>query len=123
MFVNGGTLFGMDTTELLSAIDSEIARLQEARALLAGQDGHGAPRGKKPAKKHIMSAEARKRIGAATKARWAAGKMGKQSHSRSKKLKVAPAKKKRTMSAAGRAKIAATQKARWAKLKAAKKAA
>ena len=113
----------MSLTDLLSSVDSEIAILHQARALLAGQDGHGAPRGKKPAKKRIMSAEARKRIGAATKARWAAGKMGKQSQSRSKKLKVAPAKKKHTMSAAGRAKIAAAQKARWAKLKAAKKAA
>jgi hypothetical protein len=112
----------MNTTELLSSIDSEIARLQEARALLAGQNGH-APRGRKPAKKHKMSADARARIGAATKARWAAGKMGKQSQSRSKKLNVTPAKKKHTMSAEGRAKIAAAQKARWAKLKAAKKAA
>jgi hypothetical protein len=112
----------MNTAELLSAIDSEIATLQQVRTLLAGKDGPF-PMRKRQAKKHIMSADARKRIGAATKARWAAGKMGKQSHSRSKKLKVAPAKKKRTMSAAGRAKIAATQKARWAKLKAAKKAA
>jgi hypothetical protein len=111
----------MDTTELLSSIDSEIARLRQARALLAGQDGH-TPRTIKPAKKRrTMSAEARARIGAATKARWAAGKMGKQSQSRTKKLKAAPVKKKHTMSAAGRAKIAAAQKARWAKLKAAKK--
>jgi hypothetical protein len=113
----------MNLTDLLSAIDSEIARLQQARALLASQNGHGASRGRKAAKKRTMSAEARARIGAATKARWAAGKMGKQSQSRSKKFKIAPAKKKHTMSAAGRAKIAAAQKARWAKLKAAKKAA
>ncbi len=33
-----------------------------------------------------MSAAARARIGAATKARWAAGKMGKQSRGRLKKL-------------------------------------
>jgi hypothetical protein len=110
----------MSLTDLLSSVDSEIAILHQARALLAGQDGHGAPRSKKPAKKHIMSADARKRIGAATKARWAAGKMGKQSHSRSKKTKVAPIKKKHTMSAEGRARIVAAQKARWAKLKAEK---
>jgi hypothetical protein len=67
----------MNTTELLSAIDSEIARLQEARALLAGQDGH-APRGRKPAKKHNMSADARARIGAAQKARWAKLKAAKK---------------------------------------------
>jgi hypothetical protein len=76
----------MNTTELLSAIDSEISNLQQARALLAGQSGH-ALRTTKPAKKHhTMSAEARKRIGAATRARWAAGKMGKQSQSRLKKV-------------------------------------
>jgi len=66
-------------------------------------------------KRPMMSAEARARIGAATKARWAAGKMGIQSK---KKVAAKPAKKKRTLSAPGRAKIAAAQKARWAKKKA-----
>jgi hypothetical protein len=114
----------MNTSDLLTSINSEIARLQEARALLAGQDGR-TPRTTKPAKKpSTMSAAARARIGAATKARWAAGKMGKQSRSRSKKLNVTPVKKKHTMSAEGRARIAAAQKARWAaQKKAAKKAA
>jgi hypothetical protein len=40
-----------------------------------------------------MSAEARARIGAATKARWAAGKMGKQSRNRVKKLTAKKAAK------------------------------
>jgi hypothetical protein len=96
----------MDTAELLSAIDSEIARLQDARAILAGQNGRFVLRVTGRVKKHKMSAAARARIGAATKARWAAGKMGKQSQSRSKKLKVAPVKKKHTMSAEGRALLA-----------------
>ena len=78
----------MDTTQLLSSIDSEIATLQQARALLAGQDGRVRP-GRKPGKKRTMSAAARARIGAATKARWAAGKMGKQSIGRLKKLAAA----------------------------------
>jgi len=77
----------MNTTELLSSIDFEISRLRQARALLAGQNGQvlagnrmsGARRRRK------MSAEARARIGAATKERWAAGKMGKQSRNRLKK--------------------------------------
>lgn len=60
----------MNTTELLSSIDSEIVRLKEARALLAGQNGHVRP-GRKPGKKRIMSAEARKRIGDAQRKRWA----------------------------------------------------
>jgi topoisomerase IA-like protein len=63
----------MDRTELLSSIDAEIARLQEARALLAGRDGH-VRRGRKPGKKRTMSAEARARIAAAQRKRWAAQK-------------------------------------------------
>jgi hypothetical protein len=79
----------MNTTELLSAIDSEIATLKQVRAVLAGQDGHRSTHGPKPAKKAVkkrtMSAAVRARIGAATKARWAAGKMGKQSRGRLRK--------------------------------------
>lgn len=74
----------MNITELLSSIDSEIATLQEARALLAGQNGHVRP-GRTPGKRRTMSAAARARIGAATKARWAAGKMGRQIKNRLKK--------------------------------------
>jgi len=71
----------MSLTDLLSSIDSEIAALQQVRALLAGQNGHvqsGKKPGRKPGKRSTMSAAARARIGAATKARWAAGKMGKR---------------------------------------------
>jgi hypothetical protein len=63
----------MDTTELLSSIDAEITRLQEARALLAGRDGH-VRRGGKPGKKRTLSTEARARIAAAQRKRWAAQK-------------------------------------------------
>jgi hypothetical protein len=67
----------MNISELLSTIDSEIARLGEARALLAGQDGD-VRRGRKPGKKRIVSAEARKRIGDAQRKRWAAWKNAKK---------------------------------------------
>jgi hypothetical protein len=67
----------MNTAELLSSIDSEIATLKQARALLAGQDGHVRPTAK-PAKKHMMSAEGRARIAAAQKARWAKVKASKK---------------------------------------------
>jgi hypothetical protein len=60
----------MNTTELLSSIDSEIAKLQQVRSLLAGQSGH-VRRGPKPGKKHTMSAEGRARIAAAQRKRWA----------------------------------------------------
>lgn len=74
----------MQVNEILSEIDSEIARLQQARNLLAGTTGtrggtRGRPRGtsvaSKPAKKRggkrKLSAEGRKRISDALKARWA----------------------------------------------------
>jgi hypothetical protein len=72
----------MDTTEIIQTIDAEIARLEQAKALL---DGHTAPakRGRpvssKPAatlkpRRRKMSAEGRARIAAAQRARWAKAK-------------------------------------------------
>jgi topoisomerase IA-like protein len=60
----------MDTSQLLSSIDSEISRLQQVRTLLAGQNGHVRPV-RKPGKKRTMSAEGRARMAAAQRARWA----------------------------------------------------
>jgi hypothetical protein len=73
--------------EILAGIDQEIARLQHARSLLAGdQPRRGRPRGStsakkatkavktaKPAgrKKRKLSAEGRKRIADAMRKRWA----------------------------------------------------
>ena len=79
----------MSITSLISGIDSEISRLQEARALLAGTSSpiakkRGRPAGAvkavaKPAKaakkaKRTLTPEGRARISAAAKARWAAKK-------------------------------------------------
>jgi len=62
----------MNTSDLLSHIDSEIARLQEARAILAGNvPGARVPKGRPAKVKHTMSAEGRARIAAAQRARWA----------------------------------------------------
>jgi len=60
----------MSTSELLSEIDAEISRLQEARALL-GANGYAAKRGRPAGKKRTLSADARARIAAAQRARWA----------------------------------------------------
>jgi len=66
-------------TEILAAIDAEIARLQEARNALAGMSG-GKRRGRPSAsalasktirKKRVLSAEAREKIAAAQRKRWA----------------------------------------------------
>jgi hypothetical protein len=55
----------MRLNDLLSAIDSEIAHLQQARALLTNSSV------KKHTKKRILSPEARKRIADAQRKRWA----------------------------------------------------
>jgi hypothetical protein len=63
-----GTLVGVNIAELLSSVDSEISRLQQARALLSG-DGRTAPT--RVRKHHTMSAEGRARVAAAQRKRWA----------------------------------------------------
>jgi hypothetical protein len=67
----------MDTSQILTAIDEEIARLQQAKSLLTGTTTKRSP-GRPPAtaasaptKKRTMSAAGRARIAAAQKARWA----------------------------------------------------
>lgn len=73
----------MEVQEIVAELNREIARLQEARALLAG-GGAGAVRRGRPAKKSVADAaapktrkrrltpEGRKRISEALKRRWAA---------------------------------------------------
>jgi hypothetical protein len=63
----------MNLNEILSSIDSEITRLEQVRALLAGQVGYRAGKGR-AIKKRTLSAEARERIAAAQRKRWAAQK-------------------------------------------------
>jgi hypothetical protein len=60
----------MTLENILASIDSEIAQLKQARALLSGD---GAKKAATPAaqKKRKMSAAARKRIGDAQRKRWA----------------------------------------------------
>ena len=72
----------VNTHELLSALDTEIVRLQHARTLIAGS-AEPKRRGRPPAspkavpKKRTMSAEGRKRIADAQRKRWAAQKKQK----------------------------------------------
>ena len=72
----------------------QVQRIDAALAALGSVNSNGASR--------TMSADARRRISLAQKARWA---------------KQRTAKPKRTLSAAGRKRIAAAQRARWAKVK------
>jgi len=71
----------MAIENILAQIDSEIARLKQARALLANIGTAASPSGRrakkasakaKPRKKRILSADARKRIADAQRKRWAA---------------------------------------------------
>jgi hypothetical protein len=67
-----------------------------------------------PAGSGTTPSEARARIAAAQRARWAKVR---------EKAKVVPIRRKRTLSVAARRKIAASQGARWARVKAGKKGA
>jgi low affinity Fe/Cu permease len=71
----------MAIENILAQLDSEIARLKQARALLAtigtavttaGRKARKASAKAKPRKKRVLSAEARKRIADAQRKRWAA---------------------------------------------------
>jgi DNA-binding protein HU-beta len=84
----------MNIDDLLSSIDSEIARLQQARALLSGIDKQDAKPTKR--KRPKLSAAARKRIGDAQRKRWAAVRKAAKNipvKAAKKTVKRAPAKK------------------------------
>jgi hypothetical protein len=86
-------------------VRAEISRLEQVLALL----------GESPVTRGI-SAEGRKRIAAATRARWAKIRAEKAAGTGNSGVKP-----RRKLSAAGRKRIAAAQKARWAKIRAGKK--
>ena len=94
----------MNTNEILTAIDAEITKLQQARALLSGYSEPAAIK---------QGPGRRKKIAVPLKS--VAPKRGP---GRPKKVAI-PAKAvvKRTMSAEGKARIAAAQKKRWAAAK------
>jgi hypothetical protein len=70
----------LNTNEIIASIDAQIAKLQEAKALLSGtslKKALGRPKKvaavTKPAKR-VMSAEGKAKIGEAQKLRWAKSK-------------------------------------------------
>ena len=89
----------MNLSDIVAALDAEIARLQQAKVLLIG----------------INPTSARKRGRPA-----AVALPGKATSFNPADFAERP-KKRRTMSAAGREKVAAAQRARWAKFKKANK--
>jgi|ERR1700722_11305435 len=119
----------MNIQDIVVEIDAEISKLQQIKALLAGISTTGMWEPGRPANtsfggrartRRKLSAEAREKIAAAQRARWA--KTKKAAKKATTAGLRAKSKKRRTLSAGARAKIAAAQKARWAKVrKAAKK--
>ena len=65
----------MSREELIAAVDEEISRLEKVRSLLESAGGSRITTttsfGNHPRKKRVLSAEARARIAAAQKRRWA----------------------------------------------------
>jgi hypothetical protein len=102
----------IDKLEEALSIRKQIAALQaKLGGLFGGSDGD-VPKVKRGPKagKRSMSPEARERIAAAQRARWATKKGATSA------VAEAPSsgKKKRNLTPAGRAKLAAAMKARWA---------
>jgi hypothetical protein len=69
----------MDTRSFIAAIDAEISRLQQVKKLLSGTGAvqtpmtklQSAAKASKPTKRRKLSVEARAKIAAAQRARWA----------------------------------------------------
>jgi len=97
-------------------VQSELGRLGAAINALRGsstRNGSGTTSIASPRPRRHLSAEGRRAISLAQKARWAKRAAGQ----------TGTTKRKRTMSAAARQKIATAQKARWAAWKAKQKKA
>lgn len=63
----------MDTSTIVAELNEEIARLTRVKEILQGHDIH-LPTKARVIRKRVLSAEARARISAAQKRRWAAQK-------------------------------------------------
>jgi hypothetical protein len=120
-------LFNLSPSQLRRAAELK-ERIDELNGELAGILGSvgvsaiGASNGRAGGKRR-MSAEGRRRIGEAARARWAKIHAAQGQRPNVSVSTSAPSGgKRRTMSAAARKKIADAQKARWAKIRAAKKA-
>ena len=94
----------MDTESIIQEIDSEISRLEQAKAILSGTVDKRSPGRPKRAKsviktvaaeptKRVMSAEGKARIAAAQKLRWAKSKRADRKAAKKAAVKVVPAKK------------------------------
>jgi len=93
----------MDTESIIQEIDSEISRLEQAKAILSGTTVKRSPGRPKRAQsviktaaeptKRVMSAEGKARIAAAQKLRWAKSKRADRKAAKKVAAKSVPAKK------------------------------
>jgi hypothetical protein len=94
----------MDTASILQEIDSEISRLEQAKAILSGTAVKKFPGRPKQTQsliktvaaeptKRVMSAEGKARIAAAQKLRWAKSKRADRKAAKKAAVKSVPAKK------------------------------
>jgi hypothetical protein len=85
----------MDTATIIADIEAELERLSRVRNILSGHDGgFVAPRkaAKPQPRRRTMSAEARERIAAAQRKRWAKQKKAAKAAAASEPRKLAPKK-------------------------------
>jgi hypothetical protein len=101
-------------SEQIEKLQAELAAIFGGRSVGSVASVAALPTVRKKGKR-MMSAEARERIAAAQRLRWAKAK-GEKPAAAAKPAKTG--KKKRNLSPEGRARIAAAQKARWAARKA-----
>lgn len=107
----------MNLTDVVSELDKQIGRLQEARRILTGGVEGGGLQSAVETKRRgprRMSAAARRRISEAQRARWAKVKGTQKTPT---PIDAKRGKRKGTISVEGRARIAAAQKKRWAKVR------
>jgi hypothetical protein len=110
----------MNIQGILAALHLERERLTQAIAALESigsthPSQRSATEAASSGRKRRVSAESRRRMAQAQRARWAKVKGQGTASQRSATANVTPIK--RTMSASARRKIAAAQRARWAKVK------
>jgi hypothetical protein len=97
----------------------ELNRIDAAISALSGLNGSKSATAASGSRQHrVLSVDARRRIAAAQRARWAKVRAQKKTGTASPTVKP-----RRVMSISARRRIAAAQRARWAKVRAQKKAA
>ena len=103
----------MNIHQILDYLKEEVSRLDAAITALEGSSPRRGRSPKAASGRRTMSADARKRISAAMKLRWAQ-RLGKSPKKAAKKAAAKKAPARKPMSPAMKKKLSAMMKARWA---------